>query len=216
MEFERDCSTVCERDRYLQLAMSGDQEALGRVLVSYMPGLYRVALRVLGTPQDAEDALQDGLLQAVRHLGDFEGASRFSTWLTRIVINAALMRLRQNRARALTSIEQKLDADPESLSLADRMADPAPNPEETYARSERLRFFDQILRGLPAAYRSALWLRDIQGMNTREAAEILGLNTSTLKSRLRRGRVALRKKAYALRNGLEIHEGARSEAWQAA
>ena len=97
-----------------------------------MPQLYRAALRVLGTPQDAEDALPDGLLAALRHLRDFEERSRFSTWLTRIVINAALMRLRRSRPDVMRSIDQK-KPDRDDSPLMDKVADPRPNPEEVYA-----------------------------------------------------------------------------------
>lgn len=191
MEFKGDSDTVCELDQRLQLALNGDQEALGGLFASHMPQLYRVALRVLGTPQDAEDALQDGLLDAMRHLGEFECRSRFSTWLTRIVINAALMQLRKSRREALTSIHQGLDRD--EVPLADRITDPGPSPEEVYAWKERFQVLERKLRRLPAAYRSVLRLRYVQGMSTKEAAELLGLNTGTLKSRLRRARLQLGK-----------------------
>ena len=86
VEFNGERDTVREGDQALQRALKGDQEALGLLLASYMPQLYCAALRILGTPQDAEEALQDGLVQVVEHFREFEGRSRFSTWLTRIVI----------------------------------------------------------------------------------------------------------------------------------
>jgi len=184
---------VREQDPGLQLALNGDQEALGRLLASHMPQLYRVALQILGTPQDAEDALQDGLLGALRHLGEFECRSRFSSWLTRIVINAALMQLRKCRREALTSIDQKLDRN--EVAFADRITEPGPNPEELYAWKERLQIFRKQLRNLPAGYQSVLWLRDVQGMSTQEAAEILGVKTATVKSQLHRARLSLGKKS---------------------
>ena len=193
MEFKGDLNEVREQDPILQLALNGDQEALGRVLASRMPQLYRAALRVLGTPQDAEEALQDGLLGAMRHLAKFECRSRFSTWLTRIVINAALMRLRKSRREALTSIDQKLDRD--EVALADKVIDPGPNPEEIYMRKERLQIIERKLQSLPAVYRSVVWLRDVQGKSTKEAAEILGVNTATLKSQLYRAHLRLGKES---------------------
>lgn len=156
-----------------------------------MPKLYRVALRILGKPQDAEEALQDGLLGALRHLGEFECRSRFSTWLTRIVINAALMRLRKNRRESLMSFDQRLDQD--DLPLADRLTDPGPSPEETFVWKERLQLVGRELQNLPAAPRSALWLRLVEGMSTKEAAETLGVNSATLKSQLHRARLSLGK-----------------------
>ena len=197
MEFSEDRDTGREPEQRLQLAMKGDREELGRLFTSNMPQLYRVALRILGTPQDAEDALQDGFLGAMRHLGEFECRSRFSTWLTRIVINAALMRLRRSRREGLTSIDQNLDQG--EAPLADTLRDPQLNPEETYVREERLQFIERKIRDLPAGYRSVLWLRDLEGMSTREAAEILGVKTATVKSQLHRARQRLERESPAAR-----------------
>ncbi len=191
MEFKGDRDAVLEQDSAIQLALNGDQEALGRLLVSCMPQLYRAALRILGTPQDAEEVLQDGLVQIVKHFREFEGRSRFSTWATQIVINAALMRLRHSRPAVLVSIDQTLARDEQPL--AGSIPDPAPNPEEIYVRKERLQIFRRKLRNLPGGYRSVLWLRDIQGISTKEAAEILGVKTTTVKSQLHRARLRLGK-----------------------
>ena len=181
--------TVRQPDQGLERALNGDREALGHLFASHTPQLYRVALRILGKPQDAEEALQDGFLSALRHLRDFECRSRFSTWLSRIVINAALMRLRKNRREVLTPIDQKLEQD--KVALADRIADPGPSPEEICVWNERLEIAEGILRSLPAAHRSVLRLRDVQGISTQEAAEILGVKTGTVKSQLHRARLRL-------------------------
>ena len=205
LEFQEDHNTVREQDPMLQLALNGDQEALGRLLASYMPQLYRAALRVLGMPQDAEEALQDGLVQVVQHIREFEGRSRFSTWLTRIVINAALMRLRRRRRKVVTSLDQPLarDEQPSAYSITD----PRPNPEEIYVREERLQIFKHKLRNLPSACRSALWLRDVEGMSTREAAEALGVPLGSLKSQLHRARVKLIKEVREIKG---VHRSLRN------
>ncbi len=210
MERNEDRSTVDQRDQELHLALSGDQEALGCLLASYMPQLHRAALRVLGTPEDADDALQDGLVQVVKHFREFEGRSRFSTWLTRIVINAALMRLRRRRRDVTTSMDQKPCR--EDLSLAESVSDSRPNPEEAYAHQERLQMFRRTLRTLPTAYGSALWLRDVQGMSTREAAEAMGVPVGSLKSNLHRARLSLRAGVGAVRGPDKTLRAARSEA----
>jgi RNA polymerase sigma-70 factor, ECF subfamily len=210
MEFEGDRDTVRERDQVLQLALSGDQEALGRLFASYMPHLYRVALRVVSTPEEAEEALQDGLVQAVKHFRQFEGRSRFSTWLTRVVINAALMRLRRRRRDLTTSIDQKLGED--DLSLADSISDSRPNPEEAYAHTEWLQILRRTLLTLPAPYGSALWLRDVQGMSTREAAEALGVPVGSLKSQLHRARLRLRAEVGGVRSTHKALRAAQSDA----
>jgi RNA polymerase sigma-70 factor, ECF subfamily len=188
LDFNADSSRVRE-DRLLDLALNGDREALGPLFASYMPQLYRTALRVVGTPQDAEDALQDGLLCALCHLGEFAGRSRFSTWLTSIVTNAALMRVRKNHREVMTSLDQIVDRN--DKPLADRIADTRPNPEEMCAQKERLQILDRGLQRLSAIHRNAVQLRDVQGMSTEEAAAALGLPLGTLKSQLYRARLKL-------------------------
>ena len=121
----------------------------------------------------------------MQHFREFEGRSRFSTWLTRIVINqAGVMRLRRRRRDVTTSMAQKLSQG--DLSLAETISDSRPNPEEAYLHKERLQMFRRTLRTLPTAYGSALWLRDVQGMSTREAAEAMGVPVGSLKSNLHR------------------------------
>jgi len=210
LEGKEDRYTLRERDHQLHLALSGDGEALGSLLASYMPQLYRAARRILGTPQDAEEALQDGMVQVVQHFREFEGRSRFSTWLTRIVINAALMRLRRSRPEVVTSIDQKDDR--HELSVADSITDTRPNPEEVYARKEQLQIFKRKLWSLPAAYRSALWLRDVQGMSTKEAAQALGVPVGSLKSQLHRARSRLKVEMGATQAAHRTLRAARSEA----
>lgn len=182
-----------EREHWLRLALGGDNDALGCLLASYMPQLYRVALRLLRSPQDAEDALQDGLLSALRHFREFQGRSQIATWLTRIVINAALMQLRSGRARPTTSIDEK--ADGQSASLAATIPDPKPGPEQICVQRERLEILHLALQGLCPSQREALWLRDIQGMSTTDAAEALAVPETTLKSQVHRARLRLIKGA---------------------
>jgi RNA polymerase sigma-70 factor, ECF subfamily len=185
LDFKADSCTVRD-DRLLYRALNGDQEALGLLFASHIPQLYRTARRVVGTHQDAEDVLQDGLLLALRHLQEFAGRSRFSTWLTSIVTNAALMRLRRTRPKRVTSIDQKLDR--ESQPLANSIPDSGPSPEEMYARQEQLQILERGLQSLSVSYRNAVRLRDVEGMSLREAAEVLGLPLGSLKSQLHRAR----------------------------
>ena len=177
----------------VRLAPGGDQEVLGQLFSRYARQLYRTAFRVLGSRDDAEDAVQDGLLSAVRNLGSFEGRSQFSTWLTRVVVNAALMRRRKLRGFMTTSIDQQ-SRDESGLSLASNIADSRPDPEQTYAREERFEMLKRTLEALPESYRSALWLRDIEGMTTQEAAAALRVTEGTLKSRLHRARLEVAKR----------------------
>jgi RNA polymerase sigma-70 factor, ECF subfamily len=176
-----------EEDALVRSGLGGDREALDALFARYTRPLYQTALRLLGNPEDAEDALQDGMLSAVRNLERFEGRSKFSTWLTRIVINAALMRLRSERARPAVSLDQD-DPGQRELTLAGRLPDPAPDPEETCAREEQFEILRQSLTALPPPLRSAVWLRDVKGLSTAEAAQALGLSEGTLKSQLHRAR----------------------------
>jgi len=210
MKSKRDRETVHKRNTGLQLALNGDREALGRLLASYRPQLYRIALRVVGTPQDAEDALQDGMVQVVQHFREFEGRSQLSTWLTRIVINAALMQLRRSRPEVTTWIDQKLDED--VLSLADTIAAPGPSPEELCAQEELFQILKLKLQSLPPAHGSAFWLRHVQGMTTKEAAEAMGVPEGSVKSHVHRARQRLRNEVGAACGTHKTPRAARSDA----
>jgi RNA polymerase sigma-70 factor, ECF subfamily len=177
----------------LRSALAGDREALSRLSSGLTPQLYSAAFRVLDSHEEAEDAVQDGLLAATRNLNTFEGRAQFCTWLTRVVINAALMRRRKIRAHVATSIDQP-SSDESEVCLATKIADPGPDPEEAYAREERLTMARRWFGTLPALYRSALWLRDVEGMTTQEAAEALRVSEGTLKSRLHRARLELSRR----------------------
>jgi len=190
LEIKTNRETTHALDPLLRQAINHNSEALDELFTRYRHRLYNAALRVLGNSDDAEDALQDGLLSAFRNLSAFKGRSQFSTWLTSIIVNAALMRLRRMRLEAMTSsIHQKLRPDDEPM--ANRIPDPRPNPEEMYTRHERLQILEQKLQSLPAAYRQAVRLCHVQGISNKEAAEALGLPIGTLKSQLHRARLQL-------------------------
>jgi RNA polymerase sigma-70 factor, ECF subfamily len=180
-------------DSLLHRALSHDREALNELFSFYRNRLYRTLLRLLRNPDDAEEVVQEALFAAFRNLSTFNGQSQFFTWLTRIGINAALMRLRRNRPKVITSVDQE-QADKDEVS-AGSFADPGPNPEQMYARKERLAIIEDLLRNMPAHYRKALWLRDVEGMSMKQAAKALGIPTGSLKSQLHRARRNLRKQA---------------------
>jgi len=173
----------------IRLGLKGNQAALEALFARHSGALYQSALKLLGNPEDAEDALQEGMLSAFKNLRRFEGRSKFSSWLTRIVINAALMRLRSQRAHRTVSADEPL-GEAES-TLAEQLADPAPDPERLYAREELRRLLDRNLTELSPDMRTAVLLRDIEGLSTQEAAEALGVPENTLKSRLHRARLQL-------------------------
>ena len=182
-----------ETNRLLGLAFAGDRDAGGELFTGHVPALYRAALRVLGTHEDAEDAVQNGLLAAWRNLKRFEGRSQFSTWLTRIVVNEALQEKRRNRAHTIRSLDAESD-DHSAKPLANYISDHRPNPEEKYARKEMVATLQERLNDLPEVYRSALRLRDVEGISTKRASQVLGVSQGTLKSRLYRGRQMILKR----------------------
>ena len=152
----------------------------------YQRPLFQTALRVLGNAEDAEDALQDGMLSAYRNLKRFEGRSQFSTWLTRIVINAALMRRRSAKARPAVSLDETPRED--ELPATERYADNGPNPEQVFANTEIREMINENLDELSPLLRTAFVLREVQGFSTGEAAKKLGVTENTLKARLWRAR----------------------------
>lgn len=173
----------------LRLAMNGDREAASQLFAAYSPRLYRTALCILRNQEEAEDALQEGLLSAFCHLREFECRSQFSTWLTRIVINTALMRLRRTRRTEMASIDD--GPEPRDQSWAQAIPDQRPNPEENYARQEQVEILEAAMVKMPDAYRRALSLRFREGLLVREAAETLGVAHGTFKSQLHRARLWL-------------------------
>lgn len=176
-------------EELLARGQEGDGRALDVLFARHSRALYLAALRVLGNPEDAEEALQDGLLSAYRNLSRFERRSQFSTWLTRIVINAALMRRRSAKARPSVSLEDSLPG--EEISLVERFADEAMNPEQLYAGTELLERVRRKLADISPLLRAAFWLREIEGLSTAEAAKVLGVSRDTLKARLWRARQEL-------------------------
>jgi len=168
-------------------AQAGNQDALEKLFSNQSPALYQTALRLVGTPEEAEDVLQEGMLSAYRNLRRFEGRSQFSTWLTRIVINAALMRLRSRRARPAVSLDERL-ADDDEMTFADQFPDTDPNPEQVVARRELEDLLRRNLQTLSPVLRSAFILREMEGFSTEEAAEELGISQGTLKARLHRAK----------------------------
>src|ERR1700724_2098914 len=176
-------------EKLIDLGLKGDPRALDTLFTRNTRTLYQTALRVLGNPEDAEEALQEGLLSAYRNLPRFERRSQFSTWLTRIVINAALMRRRSKRARPAVSLDDC--ASDGELPLAERFADESPNPEQLYAGTGLCDRMNKKLAEISPLLRKAFWLREIEGLSAEEAAHVLGVSRNTLKARLWRARQEL-------------------------
>ncbi len=177
-------------------ALAGDSEALDALFARDNRALYQTALRLLGNAEDAEDALQEGLLAAYRNLRRFQGRSRFSTWLTRIVINAALMRRRSQKSRPAVSLDEWLTSE-ESAVPRERLADAGPNPEQIYVGREMAERLEEGLRSLSPVLRKAFRMRELQGLSAEETAAALGVSRNALKARLWRARHLLTERLKA-------------------
>jgi len=172
--------------KLIRAGQRGDPQAVQALFTRYHRPLFQTALRVLGNTEDAEDALQDALLSAYRNLKRFEGRSQFSTWLTRIVINAALMRRRSAKARPAVSLDEPPRED--ELPAAERFASRDLNPEQVFAGTELREMIKSDLAELSPLLRTAFVLREVEGYSTGEAAKKLGVTENTLKARLWRAR----------------------------
>lgn len=170
----------------------GDHEAFGEFVRGTLDRSLAVARRLLNREEDAQDAVQDAYVSAFRALPRFEGQSKLTTWLHRIVVNSALMRLRQRRRRPQTPIESLLprfDATGHPSSPVAPWNQPPPEAIQSRENLERVR---AAIDELPEAYRAVLVLRDLEGLDTAEAAAVLEVTPNTVKTRLHRARQALR------------------------
>jgi len=160
-----------------------------KIVQQRLPQFRRVAMRWLRNPEDAEDAVQEAMMSAFRHIATFDGRARLSTWVTAIVINAVRMQLRRRPRCHFVS----LDHAPEEgqWAISEVLADPGPTPEQTVAHRELRDLVARLTCGLPAPQRAAIRLRQRDGLSIREAAKRLGVPQGTLKAQLARGRAKL-------------------------
>ena len=165
-------------------------QELTHVITHHSTRFRRIALGHLSNVADAEDAVQDALLSALTHVHQFRGQAKMSTWLTTIIINSARMKLR----RRLTPVQLALDeTDGQQDLLEDIVSDTRPGPEEAYRQREIAETLTHATSRLSPTLRTTFRLRDIDGLSTRETADLLGVPTGTVKARLARARVRLRE-----------------------
>ena len=162
------------------------QDAFSRCL----PMLRRTACRYLGNEADAEDAVQDALLCAYKHLDQFRGQAQMSTWLVAIVSNCARMQLRKRLRQNHVSLNDQF-GDEEGYTLSERLVHFGPSPEEEYRKAELHEHLMQFVAELSPALRRAFQLRDLDGFSTSEAAQVLGLVEGTVKAQVARARAKL-------------------------
>jgi len=171
---------------------NGSLAAFEELVARYETKSYSLAMRYMRNQEDAEEVLQDVFTTVYRKIGSFQGKSAFSSWLYRIVVNTAFMKLRKNKQRPTIALEdlspgvrqQATEHDPDMLRNAEAIA----------SNSEMRDNLQSAINRLPYEYRAVFVLRDVDGLSNQEVGEILGLTLAAVKSRLHRSRLMLRKK----------------------
>ncbi len=193
-------------DELLSRLQSGDENALAELAETYGSKIHQLAFRYLRNKEDAEEVVQDVLFKVYRKVGTFRGDSALSSWIYRITFNAAMSRLRTSRyQRSQEDDRQTRTADGEPTTVPVDVADWSDMADERLLRSQLRRQVLRAILALPAIYRAPVMLRDIQGMSTEEASAVLKVKDQTLKSRLHRGRLILRKQLANFAGGLTLH-----------
>src|SRR6266567_382474 len=170
---------------------NGDVSAFEQLVGRYDRKLLRIAQHVTHNAEDSQDAVQEAFFKAFQHLGEFREDSQFSTWLIRITVNQALMKLRKRRTTKEVSLDEDFQADGDLFPR--EVADWAPNPEELYRASELRDILIKTLKELRPAFRAVFVLRDIEGLSIHQTAEVLDLSPAAVKARLWRARLQLRE-----------------------
>lgn len=176
----------------LERARAGDDAAFAELVTHYERKVFRLARNITQNDEDAEDVLQDAFLKAYTHLDRFHGESKFYTWVVRIAVNEALMKLRKRRGDRMVSLDEEIELGEESVTREIAVWDG--NPEQTYSQEEMRKILDEAIQTLKPAFRSVFQLRDVDELSTEETAEALGLSIPAVKSRLLRARLELRER----------------------
>jgi RNA polymerase sigma-70 factor (ECF subfamily) len=193
---------VSDESVLVNAARNGDVGAFEQLVRRYDRNVFRIAQHITQNREDAEDVVQDAFLKAFQNLGQFQGQSKFYTWLVRIAVNEALMRLRRRRPERTVSLDE--DVKTEEDSIPREVADWSPNPEQLYSQAELKDILSKTIQGLSPGFRTVFVLRDVEALSTEETAEALNLSIPAVKSRLLRARLQLRErlnKYFKRRNG---------------
>jgi RNA polymerase sigma-70 factor (ECF subfamily) len=173
-------------------ARQGDTGAFGELVRRYEGKIFRLAQHVTQNREDAEDVLQETFMKAYEHLDQFQGNSKFYTWIVRIAVNQALMKLRRRKTDKSVSLDETIDTGEDTMVREIAAWDE--DPEQRYTREELGGILDSAVQSLEPPYRSVFMLRDVDELSTEETAEALGLSVPAVKSRLLRARLQLREK----------------------
>ncbi|HTS47708.1 MAG TPA: RNA polymerase sigma factor [Bryobacteraceae bacterium] len=183
---------VFDESQLVAKAREGDTAAYNQLMTRYSPKIYRLAKHITQHEEDAEDVLQETFLKAFEHLGDFQGQSKFYTWIVRIAVNESLMKLRKRKSDRTVPLDEPLDTGEDTVVREIAVWDE--NPEQQYSREELGQILDEAVQSLRPVFRTVFVLRDIEELSTEETAEALGISVPAVKSRLLRARLQLREK----------------------
>ena len=185
-------STAFDEAPLVARAKAGDTAAFSELVSHYERKIFRLAKNITRHDEDAEDVLQDAFLKAYEHLDRFEGNSKFYTWLVRIAVNEALMKLRKRKTDKTVPLDEPVDLGEDLVQR--EIAVWEDNPEQRYSGEEMRKILEDALDTLKPDFRTVFTLRDIEELSTEETAEALGISVAAVKSRLLRARLALREK----------------------
>jgi RNA polymerase sigma-70 factor (ECF subfamily) len=183
---------VSEEMQLVRRAKRGDDSAFEELVRRYDRNVFRIAQHITQNREDAEDVVQEAFLKAYGNLTKFQEQSKFYTWLVRIAVNEALMKLRRRKPERTVSLDEEVKTEDDSLPR--EVADWSPNPEQMYNQAELRDILTRTIQGLPEGFRTVFVLRDKEGLSTEETAEALGLSIPAVKSRLLRARLQLRER----------------------
>jgi RNA polymerase sigma-70 factor (ECF subfamily) len=186
-------STIARDDeaQLVSAAKGGDVSAFEELVNRYERKIFRLGMNITQNREDAEDVMQDAFLKSYQNLDRFQGDSRFYTWLVRIAVNEALMKLRKRRPNQVSLDEPLTDGDDPVFR---EIEDWGPSPEKKFAQTELNEILTQVIGDLDPIFRVVFTLRDIEEISTEETAQILGISVAAVKSRLLRARLKLRQK----------------------
>ena len=188
----------------VEAARAGDARAFSELVERYERKIYRLAKHITQNDEDAEDVLQESFLKAYTHLDSFQGDSKFYTWLVRIAVNEALMKLRKRKSDKTVSLDEPQDTGEDLVTREIAVWDD--DPEKKYSREELAEILDEAVQSLKPSFRTVFVLRDIEELSTEDTAQALGISIPAVKSRLLRARLQLREKLtrYFRRKGDDV------------